>query len=245
MNPLRLAVVLVAFAVSLGAQAAQAAIIFVNNQSSSSVAATGGADKFNYLDNDLGEPPFELNDENGVPTGIQVVVSSGTGANLFGNSVGSPSIASGSPADLAGFTATESATSHHTDNGVPGHYNLSGLNPALTYKFTLFGGRADTGTGTRVTIYSISNDGGATSLAEQSLTVLAGGTHNSTDVAVLSNIAPSAGGELLLTFVRDDNFDANFSYLNAWRIDVVPEPASIALAGFGALAVLIRRRRNA
>ena len=54
-----------------------------------------------------------------------------------------------------------------------------------------------------------------------------------------SSVSPSAG-QVTLTVRHDENSDRG--RLNAMRIVEVPEPATLAVLGLGALAALCRRR---
>lgn len=117
----------------------------------------------------------------------------------------------------------------------PFTYTFAGLDPLTEYTFTIFGAMAlSDGSGEdQITEYSLTN---GVSTDTDSIIVLG----NSLGLVVLSG-RTLAGGMLDLTFsVGGDN---DWASINAVRIDVVPELASLALLGLGGTLMLMRRRK--
>jgi len=61
---------------------------------------------------------------------------------------------------------------------------------------------------------------------------------------VWTNVSPDGAGNLVLRLESMDNGASSFGYLNAVRIEQVPEPGSIALMGIGMVSMLLRGRRR-
>jgi hypothetical protein len=87
------------------------------------------------------------------------------------------------------------------------------------------------------TVYT-SNDY-ATAVASASLLVGVGALHNSNTVVAISNLVPQFANSLWVGFQGSAGGDG---YLNALKIDIIPEPT--AVAGLGAALLLIARKRR-
>lgn len=113
--------------------------------------------------------------------------------------------------------------------------SLTGLNPSLTYDFVFFGSRTGV-TDNRETAYAVS---GATASTAYLNTAA-----NTSNVAVVSGIAPTASGTIAINVSAGPNNSnaTKFYYLAAMKIDAsVPEPSMIGLAGIALAAVCLRR----
>ncbi len=175
-----------------------------------------------------------LNDTTNAASGFSVIrtgsVSGNNDVNTFAQG------ATGDVAD-AGFTLASGQSVHFTNGFDLATYTFSGLDPASTYDFTIWGSR--NANDTRVTRYTLGN--GVTSTTD---TLQVAGPVNNANVVVLGGIAPTAGGELSLSLVQ---VSGGFGYINALRIDTVavPEPSMWALLGLGIVGIVaIRRRRR-
>ena len=128
----------------------------------------------------------------------------------------------------------------YNNAGVTATVALSNLNASLTYNLTFFGSRQDF---TRYTTYTI----GATSVELQ--TGAAPDVFNSNQVVSITGLVPSGSGVITMTFTGNNapggGGTADFSYLNALGIEVVPEPGSLALLLLGSGALWLARRKSA
>lgn len=110
---------------------------------------------------------------------------------------------------------------------------LGGLDPLLTYNFTLYGARGNNGGDS---IYTANGQNSATG----SITSV---FQNSTQVVNLTGIRPNASNAIDLVITGADISSTKGGALNFMQIDAVPEPSTALLGGLGLLA-LLRRRRN-
>lgn len=126
----------------------------------------------------------------------------------------------------------------------PATITISGLNPNWIYDLSMFATRNTTEV--RITTYTVTDLNGVHSTTLQtSGTDLGGaGYHgNTTTIAGLDNLVPTAGGTLTLT-IEGTGANPRFSYLGVLGISV-PEPGSALLVGLSAAGLLLRRRRSA
>ncbi len=104
----------------------------------------------------------------------------------------------------------------------------------------------------RVRVYSlISNNGGRTNIFTvtdgavfQAVTNSNGTRWNAANLEAANmvfTVSPNASNNIVLT-VTDNDGSHNVSFLNAVVLEVVPEPASLALMGLGGMLMLTRRR---
>jgi PEP-CTERM motif len=175
------------------------------------------------------------------------------------------------PTSLLGKYAVANATGDYwfVDNTVAttgassrGGFTLSGLDPSLSYTFTLFGSRNSSTT--RYTHYFLQGaNTGYGFLQTSGLNIgatLGVGTDtgqydgNDANVLVLSGVNPTAGGTISLSFLGSttstslaSNFATasgnSFGYLSFMEVKAVPEPSAVSLLGVG-LAGLWAARRN-
>jgi hypothetical protein len=143
----------------------------------------------------------------------------GTAAAVFGGANGNASV------DFFASNADAFGTAIIT---------LSGLNLSNTYLITVFGSRATTGS--RISEYRVGNGVATETLSLEAI-------NNTANVAAFAAIAPSVGGSITLD-VRRQTAGDQFAYVNAVKIEIVPEPSTVALmlGGLGSLVAFRRRR---
>lgn len=112
-------------------------------------------------------------------------------------------------------------------------FHLTGLDPALTYTFTIFASRMSV-SDNREAQYDITglNTGSA----------CLNSSNNTSEVVVIAGISPTALGQITVDVQPGPNNDNSlgFYYLGSMKMDVVPEPATWMLLVLG-VAVLRRR----
>lgn len=217
------------FAVALAGgigYSASAAPIFLSLTNAGTVAASP-TETFNTLNNaQVGA--VALNDSTGAASGVSVTIAT---APAGGNQTGSPGITTGSAADNAGITDAAGLSYHFTSDANVATYTFTGLTESA-YNFTTFSSR--NAGDARPTLISVSGSG----LPQ---TAQPSGPVNNSDVLVFNSATPVAG-VVTLSFNGTNTTGNQFGYLNAIKIDVVPEPASLALVGLGGLCMLTRRK---
>jgi hypothetical protein len=186
------------------------------------------------------EPIFNAVDSLGNGTGISMTTS---GFNPGSNQNGT--LTPGSPADQFDAQATRDNLFGHTaafnqPQALPvGTLALAGLDPNATYNFTFFGARLGV-SNNRETRYDVAGLNTITGLLNTS--------NNTSDVAVVMGISPTAAGTITVSVApgpaNDDG--SGFYYLGAMRIDsgVIPEPTTIALFAFSGVALILKRSRQ-
>ncbi len=117
---------------------------------------------------------------------------------------------------------------------------FGGLTVGQAYNVEIVAARETTGS--RVGTYTL--NGVATTTDVSSTDYDANATGWSSDPPILRwlNVTPDANGDFLLQLTPDSG---DTVWLNAARIEVVPEPAGLALLGVGSLLMLGRGRRQA
>jgi len=157
--------------------------------------------------------------------------------------------------DFAIETATRDywfgqASSGRTDT----KFDLSGLDPALTYNFRIFGSRGTTET--RVSQYTLTGlNTVSTTLQTSGADIGSGpdvntggvasngsGTYDGNDntIAALNGVKPTAAGVISFT---NHVQTSDFAYVNIMEITSAPEPASVGVIGAFGMLLLGRRRR--
>ena len=191
----------------------------------------------NYNNIDWHQNPIaDCIDENGASTGIALDVYDAfytTSAN--NNGTQSPS------GDAAMFDAMATRDSLY---GCTGEWygqtqptagvRLTGLDPSLTYDFTIFASRLGT-SDNREAQYDITGlNSGMTYLNS---------VGNSSEVALILGITPTPTGEITIDVQPgpNNNNSLGFYYLGAIKMNIVPEPASLSLLLLGGFALLRRR----
>jgi hypothetical protein len=146
----------------------------------------------------------------------------GTGANYTGPY----------PGGVSGLPSSALQDGLYLQNGNTITLTLSGLDPALTYDFQLYGGRGNNGTRT---IFDVT---GLTTGSDDILSVF----NNSSEVAVVNGIQPTAAGVISVLVSAPAATSTEAGALNLMTVTGVPEPSVGLLAGLGIL-YLVRRRR--
>ncbi len=115
-----------------------------------------------------------------------------------------------------------------------GGFLLTGLNPGMTYEFTFFASRGNV-SDNREAQYDVIGLNSGTDLLDSA--------NNVSEVAFVGGIMPNASGEITINVSPgpNNNNSLGFYYIGAIKMDVVPEPASLALLLIGGVAVLRRR----
>lgn len=110
---------------------------------------------------------------------------------------------------------------------------LSGLDPLLTYDFTIFAARLGV-SDNREAQYDITGLNSGTTYLNS--------VGNTSQVVIVAGISPNPLGEITIDISPgpNNNNSLGFYYIGAVKMDVVPEPASLALLLLSALA--LRRR---
>ncbi len=237
----------------------------VNGQVTGSPDANGNV--WNSLYSAAGEAPgangvfaagysAPLVDTTGASTSVTLVTTSAWAANGYQNGgLQNPSAA------LLGDFAVETATRDYWFGEVgqgrtDTTFNLTGLNPNLTYNFRIFGSRGTTET--RVSRYTLTglntvtadlqtsgaDIGSGANVATGGVTSNGSGTYDGNDdeIAVLNGVKPTAAGVISFT---NHVQQSNFAYLNIMELSSVPEPAAAGLVGAVAVLALAARRRRA
>lgn len=116
-----------------------------------------------------------------------------------------------------------------------GQFKLFNLDPSKTYDFTFFASRQVVGD-TRDASYAVNG--------ANSGSVVLNASNNNTEVVTVAGISPDGNNEIFVDVTPgpNNNNGQGFYYLGLVQVDVVPEPASIALMGASGLMVLGRRR---
>lgn len=146
---------------------------------------------------------------------------------------------------LLGELAVPNASQDYFFTTSAGQFQLSGLSSAYSYNFTFFGTRESTAA--RTTTYSATGLAGTlttSALATSGAAIGAGGYNGNNNTTVsLSGISPDNSGNITIQYTAASG---GFGYLGIMGIQMiaVPEPASGALLGLGALLLVGWRRRR-
>jgi hypothetical protein len=122
---------------------------------------------------------------------------------------------------------------------VNSRFQIQQLDPAKRYNITFFGShKFNNDNTTRYTVYT---DGTFTTpVASADLLVGVDNAHNRDRVVTISNLAPQASNILYVGFAGANGGNG---YLNALRITVIPEPATMLLLVCGTGLIFAARRR--
>ncbi len=232
-----------ALGLALTTSAASGAMVYIDFGSS-----RGTADNFTGIAMNTSSSTTETNiiDSNGVPTNIDLTVSavSGQGDNgprleSGGHNVG---VLSGDALAYGFDIAAQDSLFGRTSGGTVRPtitVTLSDLDPQLIYNFVGFAARnaINPPVDDRSGNYSFvgANSGSADLNA----------SNNESDVFIVNGIVPDANNQIILTISpsASNNNSSGLFYINALRIEAVPEPGSLTLLGLGGLACFGRRRR--
>jgi hypothetical protein len=189
------------------------------------------------------DPVVNLINSTNVGTGVGITFSNGWQSNGFNNGgLLAPD------SSLLGPIASKNATGDYffvLDNSAS--MTFTGLNPALTYNFQIFGTRQITTV--RTSVYSITDINGLHSFTLQTSGpgIGAGGYDgNNNTFATFSNIVPDNSGNITLSLVGG-TAASKYGYIGTLQMTAnpVPEPGTITLLGAAGLTglVIYRRRR--
>ncbi|SDU02766.1 PEP-CTERM protein-sorting domain-containing protein [Verrucomicrobium sp. GAS474] len=245
-----LAIVSLAALLSLSASWAEAATTtyFIDFNGVTTTTSSGNPNGYTW-NNISSSALAALSDSTGLlsAASIQMVGSWGAGA---GNGTPTTLGMTGAAATAFGgaqYTAANNLYYTGAATGTGGtsstYITFTNLIPTDTYTFTIFASR--NGGGNRDGLYTLV--GGTT--ATGTLDASPNGSVNTANILTLT-VTPTAAGVITLYDSLASDNTATFAYINALRIDAtavaVPEPATTALLGFGAIAFLgmrqLRRR---
>jgi len=118
-------------------------------------------------------------------------------------------------------------------------FTLQNLEPTKTYNLTFFGSHKYNANNTTI-YYVCSSDNYdiVTAVASASLLVGVNADHNQDRVVTISNVVPQFANSIWIKF---QGSAGGAGYLNAMKIDVIPEPMAL-LGGFGLVLGLVARR---
>lgn len=180
-------------------------------------------------------------DSSGATTAIDIGFSFATGTDYFNGPSGptqDPAATVYNAAALGDLGVNEAVYDYY----VTSRFEIQGLDPTKTYNLTFYGAHQFNSDPT--TVYSVFTDNTYTTLVDSvSLDIHQPGfpwLYNQDTLATISNLSPQTSNILYVDFVGSAGGDG---YLNAMRIEVVPEPASILLL-MGASCLVCLRRRN-
>ena len=231
------------FAVALVAAAsmaqAQSLLIDFGNNTSFRGATTPNPDPNGNFWNSVDSSVFwpNLIDDTGAGSGINFGFSSASGTDYVTGPSGATQDPTATVYDavaLGDLGVNEAVYDYYVNST----FEIQNLDPTKLYNLTFYGShKFNNDNVTRYTVYT--DDSLSTVVDSIDLEVGVNGDHNQDTVVTLTNLSPQAFNILYVGF---EGASGGNGYLNALRIDVVPEPASLMLLGVGGLA-LIRRRR--
>jgi len=117
-------------------------------------------------------------------------------------------------------------------------FEIQGLDPTKTYNLTFYGSHKFNND--NVTRYSVYTDDSLSTVVDfAELEVGVNADHNQDTVATITGLSPQAFDILYVGF---EGASGGNGYLNAMKIEVVPEPASLLLLSVAGIAFIRRRR---
>ena len=228
---MKTAVLIAAAGTALAASAVSAAPVYVNFAATDT---TNTPANFNLAS--IGGTYENLTDLDGNATAIDLALS----AEPNSYTTGGPG-AGALSGDLAAFGAAASTAIYGDDAAGRGTLTItfSDLDPSATYNFDLASARNNV-TGVRTALFTFAGSNSGTAVVNA--------TNNTSTIGEVNGISPTAGGDIVLTVVKDTTNDngSGFFYVNGLSIDAVgatvPEPTMAGLAAVGGLTLLRRRR---
>ncbi len=231
-----------AVALTLHGPTASAAPIAVGDAIAVDFSSTGGsATNFNVFTSNSTKAAGTVirHSDGAVVDGVSLTVAGATAFNdNNSNAEGwSGEIGVGAPPDDPYYVQAANDLAYETGAGAIS-LTFAGLDDSLTYNVRIYSLlNQDTG---RTMNFSVTNGAGFETLLNSSradrwnaATLEAGGT-------VFSGVSVNASNEIVVTYTDGNNA---VGFMNAVVLEVVPEPASLALMGLGGLMMLPRRRR--
>ncbi len=169
----------------------------------------------------------------GTATGVNIAM----GGSYYSGHFNASGVTSGGP--YIGNATSSSIVGDVNDTPV---ITISGLNPSLTYNFTVYASRGLSLSDVRTADYAFVGATSGTGVLDAA--------NNTSNTALVSGIAPNASGVITLTITPDaTNTNATspgkLFYLGDLQIQAVPEPASVGLVACGGLVLLgvVMRRK--
>lgn len=147
--------------------------------------------------------------------------------------------------DAAGFpvSATDDYFFGHTgafaggEDNQTGGLTLTGLNQSWPYDFTFMSSRTGVND-SRETAYAVTGANSGNGMLEAS--------NNDSNVLRIEGIYPDMNGEIFVEVsAGPNNTNGNgFYYINLMQVETVPEPTTVAMFAFGAVALVAAGRRR-
>lgn len=169
-----------------------------------------------------------LLDKDGNATGATVTITDGF--NWY-NAAGSPAGTSGDAAEF--WQGGNDSLYIQVGGDDSAAFELTGLDAGVIYTLTYFASRDPAGDNRSGQLRAT----GASVVTSAELDA----ANNATEV-VSFDVAADLTGKISVELLRGPSSTSDFTYLNALKVEAIPEPASLALLGLGGLCLIARRR---